>query len=80
LSFRSSALDRLNANEPAMCAAHPCELRRVVELIHVINARERELYDFASDSFGEFYLQPSRPRKVARQRRWYALTDFVPAG
>jgi len=73
-------MGRLKANEPATCAAHSCELRRVVELINVINARERELYDFACHSFSELCLEPSRPRKVARQRRSYALADFVRAG
>jgi hypothetical protein len=81
LSFRPGALGRLNANEPALCAAHQCELRRVVELINVINAHEREFYDFVCHSFSELYLELSRPRKVARQRRCYAPpASYVRAG
>jgi hypothetical protein len=80
LSFRLGALGHLNANEPAVCAAHSCELRRVVELINAINAHEREFYDFVCHSFSPLCFGPSPPRRVAHQRHWYALADFVRAG
>ena len=81
LSFRPAALGRLNANEPAMRAAHWCEFNRALGLLNTINAREREFYDFVCCSFSELCREPSPPRRVARQRHWYApLRGYVRAG
>jgi hypothetical protein len=51
LSFRPGALRRLNANDPATCAAHHAEFESAISLVTSINAREREFYNFICRSF-----------------------------
>jgi hypothetical protein len=81
LSFRPGALDRLNANQPAMRAAHFCEFNRAVGLIDAINAYERKFYDLVCHSFSELYRKPCSPRRSARQRHWSTpLAGYVRAG
>jgi Sulfotransferase family len=53
LSFRPGPLGRLNANDPALRAAHLSEFRQAIGLVNSINASEREFYDVICRSFGE---------------------------
>lgn len=53
LSFRPGPLRRLNANDPALRAAHLSEFSQAIGLVNSINASEREFYDFICRSFGE---------------------------
>ncbi|HMD64486.1 MAG TPA: hypothetical protein VKF83_11010 [Stellaceae bacterium] len=53
LAFRPGVLRRLNANEPAILAAHLPEVHGAIGLLSSINAGEREFYDFVCRCFDE---------------------------
>ena len=68
LSFQPGALGRLNANEPAIRAAHVTEFDSVSGLLAAINEREREFYDFVCRSFGERKSDAHLRRRLSRAR------------
>lgn len=53
LAFRPGPLRQLNANEPAILAAHLSEVHDAIGLIKSINAGERDFYDFVCRCFDE---------------------------
>lgn len=81
LSFRPGALGRLNANQPALRAAHRGEFNRAIGLIDAVNAREREFYDFVCEYFGALCKNSHPPPAITPRRRRYApLAGYARAG
>ncbi len=70
LSFRSDPLGRLNANHPALRAAHSSEFSQAVGLLNTINASEREFYDFICRSFSERQAKQIQGRQEPRAGLW----------
>jgi hypothetical protein len=55
LAFRPGTLRRLNANEPAILAGYLREISEAIDLIHSINAPERELYNVVCQTFDDLH-------------------------
>ena len=73
VAFRRKALGRLNVNEPGRRGSYISEFNRAAGLINMMNAREREFYDFICRSFNELHADAYPLRAGARQRHWSAL-------
>jgi hypothetical protein len=73
LAFRPGALQRLNANEPAMLAPYLPELNDALGLLNAINAHEREFYDFVCRSFDE--LRTAGRRWLGRRNGFFPVLN-----
>jgi hypothetical protein len=77
LAFRPGELRRLNANEPAILAAHRTEFNAAIGLINSINTHEREYYEFVRRSF-DALRKVGRPWR-GRQNRLSRVLNVAPA-
>jgi hypothetical protein len=77
LAFPPGELRRLNANEPAILAAHLTEFNAAIGLINSINTHEREYYEFVPRYF-DALRKVGRPWR-GRQNRLSRVLNAAPA-